>query len=128
MAKAGGQGRGAKPRVRKTPVHKSRTSALPIGRPPRLAHLVPGTDRQHKRERALQVSMEAGPTGVSARSRNPTQPAGDLPPADVAKNTLCLPHPEWLPHVLTVSGPASDVSAFRRAAAGPGVIPWARGL
>ena len=34
-------------------------------------------------------------------------------------------HPEWLPHVLTVSGPVTDVSAFRRAASGPGIIPWA---
>ena len=125
MAKAGGQGRGAKPGVRKKPGRKGKAPGLPIGRPPRLAHLVPGSDRQRKRERALQVSIEAGPTGVPARSRNPTPPDGDLPPAGVAKSTLCLPHPEWLPHVLTVSGPASDVSAFRRAAAGPGIIPWA---
>jgi len=41
-------------------------------------------------------------------------------------NVLCLPNPEWLPHVLVINGPAADLEAFQRAAAGPGVIPWQR--
>lgn len=31
---------------------------------------------------------------------------------------------DWLWNVLTVSGPAERVEAFRAAAAGPGVVPW----
>ena len=129
MAKTGGQGRGAKQGARKKPVRKGKAPGLPIGRPPRLAHLVAGTDRQRKRERALQVAAEAVPIAVATRPKNPT-PALESPaqcPAQsaVAKNILCLPSPEWLPHVLTVSGPAIDLAAFRRAAAGPGIIPWA---
>ena len=37
---------------------------------------------------------------------------------------LALPHPDWLAHTLTVSGPAGEVAAFRTAAAGSGAIPW----
>jgi hypothetical protein len=33
-------------------------------------------------------------------------------------------HTDWLYHHLTVSGPAAEVDAFRRSAAGAGVIPW----
>jgi hypothetical protein len=34
------------------------------------------------------------------------------------------PHTDWLRHVLTVSGPATTVAAFRDAAMGAGAIPW----
>ena len=37
---------------------------------------------------------------------------------------LRLPHPDWLQHRLTISGPAAKVTAFRAAAAGAGIIPW----
>ena len=37
---------------------------------------------------------------------------------------LRLPHPDWLQHRLTISGPAAKVAAFRLAAAGAGIIPW----
>ncbi len=37
---------------------------------------------------------------------------------------LALPNPEWLPHRLMVTGSIADLAAFRRAAAGPGSIPW----
>jgi hypothetical protein len=33
-------------------------------------------------------------------------------------------HTDWLYHHLTVTGPTQDLDAFRRAAAGAGVIPW----
>ena len=125
MAKAGGEGRGAKRGVRKAAVRTGKALSLPIGRPPRLAHLVPGTDRQRKRERAFQVSIEEAPVAVSTQSRHPTAPLEGLPQLGALKKILCLPSPEWLPHVLTVSGPLEDLAAFRRAAAGPGVIPWA---
>jgi len=35
-----------------------------------------------------------------------------------------LPNPDWLHHRLTISGPPEAVAAFKRAAAGAGVIPW----
>ena len=124
MAKTSGQGRGAQRNLRKNAVRNGKAPGLPIGRPPRLAHLVPGTDRQRKRELALQVSTEATPVAGATRSRNPTPAPEDSPQHGGPENVLCLPSPEWLPHVLTVSGPVADVAAFRRAAAGPGVIPW----
>ena len=31
---------------------------------------------------------------------------------------------DWLRHVLTVTGPAHDIDAFQKAAAGAGAIPW----
>jgi len=34
------------------------------------------------------------------------------------------PNPDWLHHRLTISGPPEVVVAFKRAAAGAGVIPW----
>ena len=93
---------------------------IPIGRPPRLAHLVAGSDRQLRRERAQQAS-EAPP---ESRSGNPTPASGAPPQFGACGDILCLPNPEWLPHALTVIGPSDDLSAFRRAAAGPGMIPW----
>ena len=39
-------------------------------------------------------------------------------------DVLALPHPDWLHHHLTVIGDADLVTLFRRAAAGPGAIPW----
>jgi hypothetical protein len=50
-----------------------------------------------------------------------TAVAGEKP-ADL----LCLPNPEWLPQILTVTGPSADVAAFRAAAAGSGAIAWQR--
>ena len=64
------------------------------------------------------------PVAVSTRSRYPTPALEGLPQPGAPKNILCLPSPEWLPHVLTVSGPAEDLAAFRLAAVGPGLIPW----
>ncbi len=122
MAKAGGEGRGVKRGVRKGTARKSKAPSLPIGRPPRLAHLVPGTNRQLKRERAHLVSIEAVPVAVAAARHS--APEGP-PQFDGDPNILCLPSPEWLPHVLTVTGPLADLAVFRKAAVGPGVIPWA---
>jgi len=42
-----------------------------------------------------------------------------------AKNApLCLPQTDWLYHRLAVTGPTTDLAAFRQAAAGAGTIPW----
>ncbi len=37
---------------------------------------------------------------------------------------LRLPHPDWLQHRLTISGPEEKLASFRAAAAGAGIIPW----
>jgi hypothetical protein len=42
----------------------------------------------------------------------------------VSHDVLALPHPDWLHHTLTVTGPDSEVHAFRAAASGAGVTPW----
>jgi hypothetical protein len=38
---------------------------------------------------------------------------------------LALPQPDWLETTLTVTGPDDHLAAFRAAAAGAGVVPWA---
>lgn len=102
----------------------AKTKARPTGRPDRLAHLVPGSERHQRRERAVQ-----------ALSEQPLQPALLRVPAEgatpistgqvgLSSHILCLPSPEWLPHRLTVTGPAMELADFRMAACGPGTIPW----
>lgn len=46
------------------------------------------------------------------------------PPAADDADVLALPHPDWLHHLLLVTGDADLVALFRHAAAGPGAIPW----
>jgi hypothetical protein len=50
---------------------------------------------------------------------SPRRHAGGGSPAP-----LRLPHPDWLQHRLTISGPEAKVVAFRQAAGGAGIIPW----
>jgi hypothetical protein len=47
-------------------------------------------------------------------------------PEDLGQSAapLRLAHTDWLHHHLAINGPMSDVAAFRRAAAGAGLIPW----
>ncbi|MCO6417953.1 hypothetical protein JYK14_17555 [Siccirubricoccus sp. KC 17139] len=42
-----------------------------------------------------------------------------------AADILALPHPDWLYHHLRVTGAPEAVAAFRQAASGAGIIPWA---
>ena len=37
----------------------------------------------------------------------------------------CLPTPDWLAHRLLATGSTAPLAAFRAAATGPGIIPWA---
>ncbi len=37
---------------------------------------------------------------------------------------LCLKHPDWLYHRLTITGPGEPLGRFRVAAAGSGIVPW----
>ncbi len=48
--------------------------------------------------------------------------------ADVVDGVLAPAHTDWLYHHLRVEGDAGQVAAFRAAAAGPGLIPWAEPL
>lgn len=125
MAAVGGAGRGPGKGIRtKGVARKTKPPKLPIGRPVRLAHLVSGSDRQMRRERASLASVMTAMPASSPRPGYPT-PSPHLPPPPVKLgDVLCLPNPEWLPHELTVTGPSEELAAFRLAAAGPGAIPW----
>jgi len=112
--------RGKIARQKKNPAKARLKVKLPLGRPVRLAHLIPGNDRQLRRERAQQAPVIAPPP----RSEKPTASALELPHLGLSDDVLCLASPEWLPHVLTVSGPQAQLDAFRLTAAGSGSIPW----
>ncbi len=89
------------------------------GRPPRLAHLVAGSPAQQRRDRALAALLGPTPTEASASAGAEMREQGGA-----WSDILCLPTPEWLPHLLTVTGPAPDMAAFLDAARGPGHIAW----
>jgi hypothetical protein len=89
------------------------------GRPPRLAHLVPGSPTNWRRERALESLLGPKPREL------PENAHPDLrEPSALGPDVLCLPNPEWLPHRLTVTGPSADLATFRVAARGSGHIAW----
>jgi hypothetical protein len=151
MAATGGTGRRSQKRVRKKGL-AAKGKPRPIGRPPRLAHRVPGSDRQQQRERSIQAAASEAPSIAGSLpslaclvpslacslpslaclvAQPPSRPAETVleirqePPAPAKlKNVLCLPNPEWLPHELIVSGPQATLARFREAASGPGCIPW----
>ncbi|HVC61581.1 MAG TPA: hypothetical protein VND19_14610 [Acetobacteraceae bacterium] len=90
------------------------------GRPARLAHLVTGSDRGQRRARGA-IADETLVLGRVQPGTGTSNPAGGG-----AGEILCLPNPEWLPHLLTVTGPSEQLAAFRKAASGPGTIAWQR--
>ena len=90
------------------------------GRPPRLAHLVPGSPTNQRRERAL-----ASLLGPKPRELRDSDSPDQAEISTLGPDVLCLPNPEWLPHRLTVTGPSADLATFREAASGPGHIAWA---
>lgn len=94
------------------------------GRPPRLAHLVAGSDRNKWRARGA-IPGEALVPRRAQPGTGMSNPAGGSA-RENRREILCLPNPEWLPHVLTVTGPSEQLTAFRKAASGPGTIPWQR--
>ena len=83
-----------------------------------------------------QLPNEPRPAGSTPRADGPAPgpqteqpdhaPASQAEPASSAQSqdVLRLPHPDWLPHRLTVTGPMETVAAFQGAAAGTGVVPW----
>src|ERR1700728_4136014 len=102
----------------------SKPKAAVRGRPPRLAHLVAGSDRNQRRARGA-VADETLVLGPAQPGTGMSSPAGARA-GEKRKEILCLPNPEWLPHVLTVTGPSEQLRAFRKAASGPGTIAWQR--
>jgi hypothetical protein len=123
MAATGGTGRRSRKGVGKKGL-AAKAKLRPIGRPPRLAHLVPGSDRQQRRAQSIQAAaLEAAPP--ASRAAETALESHQAPPASAKlRNVLCLPNPEWLPHELMVSGPQAALARFREAASGPGCIPW----
>ena len=66
-------------------------------------------------------------TGVptsSVRSRAAARDLGQERAETADRDPMALPHTDWLRHDLIVSGPGTDVRAFRTAAIGAGAIPW----
>jgi len=123
MATTGGPGRGSGKGARKKR-SLAKAKPKPIGRPLRLAHFIPGSERQQRRERSAQASA------IEAIQHRPpaVETAVDMRHAPSIsaklKNVLCLPNPEWLPHELTITGPDEVLARFREAASGPGIVPW----
>jgi hypothetical protein len=67
------------------------------------------------------VDQQSGPAGSAGA---PAVTATGNPDAEAFDAPLRLPHPDWLHHRLQITGPAGDLSAFRRSAAGAGTVPW----
>lgn len=66
---------------------------------------------------------------LAAALMAPAAPAGALASATASQwdkqgAPLRLVHTDWLHHRLLVSGPATDLAAFKQAAAGAGTVPW----
>jgi hypothetical protein len=70
---------------------------------------------------SLSTALSDPLTSTDAVERTgPSRPQASGPSTAIMR----LPHPDWLHHRLTISGPPEAVAAFKRAAAGAGVIPW----
>ena len=68
----------------------------------------------------LNVPITAPATGDSTSTARPAMRAE----ADHRAAPMRLAHTDWLHHRLAIVGAAEQLVAFRRAAAGAGVIPW----
>lgn len=69
----------------------------------------------------LPTARSDPPTSNDAIERaSPCRPQESCPPTAIMR----LPNPDWLHHRLTISGPPEVLAAFKRAAAGAGIIPW----
>jgi hypothetical protein len=123
----GGRGKGVRapsPTSSKQPAPAPKS--VTRGRPPRLAHLLVGSDRDQRHDRAPATLLRGVATAEHVFSPQSIA-APDAPlAAGERPDILCLANPEWLPQLLTVTGPAEQVMAFRNAAAGAGSIPWRR--
>ncbi len=72
----------------------------------------------------LPASIHDGQPDQDPSTKDPP-PAPLLPrAAEPSTVPFRLANTDWLHHLLTISGPVSDVAAFQMQAAGGGVIPW----
>ena len=62
----------------------------------------------------------ASPTLPESERPSPLHPAS----TSTTGQAVAPAHTDWLYHHLTVTGPAPDLDAFRRGAAGAGSVPW----
>ena len=76
-------------------------------------HGLPGPALSHRAR-----SIASPPPAFAAGAR------GDRWDHGRRSEVLCLSHPDWLHHTLTVTGPEAELAAFRQAACGAGVTPW----
>ncbi len=81
-----------------------------------------GRPEEHGAEPVTLPAALSGPlTSNDAIERaSPSRPQAYVPSAPIMR----LPNPDWLHHRLTITGPPAAVAAFKRAAAGAGVVPW----
>jgi hypothetical protein len=68
----------------------------------------------------LDVPVTAPAAGASTIVTRPTERTA----AECRATSMRLAHTDWLHHRLAIIGMAEQLAAFRRAAAGAGVIPW----
>jgi hypothetical protein len=66
------------------------------------------------------VPVTAPAAGASTIAMRPTERTE----AECRASSMRLAHTDWLHHRLAIIGMAEQLTAFRRAAAGAGVIPW----
>jgi hypothetical protein len=81
----------------------------------------------------ITAASTADPT-IAQSENGPDQPdpAGQCPDPATLSSPLSVisarkirpDHTDWLQHRLTVGGPAAEMTAFRTAAAGAGIVPW----
>lgn len=65
-----------------------------------------------------------GPTQAEPSPIRTPEPEPDAATARVLSPQVVPAHTDWLHHHLSVTGPAQELAAYRKAAAGAGVIPW----
>jgi len=92
----------------------------PSGRP--LVRAEAGLAEQHGAEPVTFPAALSDPLcrNDAVERARPRRATASYPSASIVR----LPNPDWLHHRLTISGPAEAVAAFKRAAAGAGIIPW----
>jgi hypothetical protein len=69
-------------------------------------------------------TREAAAAAVTAGEDTSARHGASRPEAKCRAATMRLAHTDWLHHRLTISGATDQLTGFRRAAAGAGIIPW----
>ena len=121
-----GLGEGVRPKHPNRPAKKPAKSKVAMrGRPPP-AGASPPWSRPQQAACARRHPGRSSHPRARAAWNGPVQSGRWQCAGENRGEILCLPNPEWLPHLLTVTGPSEPLTAFRKAAAGPGTIAWQR--